>query len=1399
MKLKEIHRTSTFAWSPASAIPVLATGTVAGALDESFSNDSRLEIWSPNFFDRDEYDLGGEGHPQSDHVITTASRFNRLTWGAVDATRPHGILAGGMENGEIGLWDPAKIVEQADIADASILKNKAHDGAIRGLDFNPIAKNLLASGATNGQIFIWDLKDLTSPYSPGSRSSRLDEITALSWNTGVQQILATASSTGFTVVWDLRGKREVVALSYSAGGGPMQSSRRGQSAVAWHPNNSTRLITASEDDASPIIMLWDLRNARAPEKTLNGHDKGILSLSWCKQDPDLLLSCGKDSRTIAWNPQTGELIGELPAASNWAYQVDWCPRDPNILATASFDGSIGIHSIQSTNQEAASLPTPKATDDVFAPSYHQPFETTLSLKQPPLWMKRPISGTFGYGGILVTVSNLPGASGQNQSSSVHLRSIATESAIIERAKSLAEASKDPTALTAFAEERTKQSASNPDEEASWKALASLFKTGSRDELIALLGFSKAKVASRVAEAIKALQGSTPTAAKSALPEQTKEEQDETEVVIKTEEEETSLETPTASQSSSSLFGDTTGTPQGDAEADFFSSMGGIVPAIPPHMRVPHFDPKAESSAAATIGSPSVSVAPSEVVKVDMFQIYPEGESEVDQVITQALVLGDFESAVELCLSADRFADAILLAVKGGPELLRKTQKAYFERSTPNLPYLRLYQSVVGNDLADVVQNADLKEWQEVFVILCTYATQEEFASLTEQLGLRLEFHGSSLRTSGESDAEVRVKTLRKNATLCYLAARNLEKVVNIWIEEMQEDQDIYSANPDQAPKDASKYTAHAQALQTFIEKVTVFRSAVKYVDIDLETPTTSDAVAGARTYKLSSLYDRYVEYADLLATQGLLDLAATYVTLTPKDYDAGEGKDSSFHFGRERLLIAAGKQSPKAEPPAVPAKSAPTTTKAPATRLPQNNYTNQAYMPAVPATTSSYAPHQPSSYPPNQPPLSSFNAYAPSVPVNTGYSSGYAPYGGGQHGYAPVPAISANSMVPPPPPAFNSGYTPPTSTAPTPSQGPPPPLPAALRKDISGWNDPPMAPARRTPVAPPPMNAPITNPLPNSPPVQNAGFYGAPSAPTGVVPPPRTGSAGVPPPPRAGSIPHPPPPTTRGPTGAPPPRGNIAPPPSTLVAQSQPGYGSRPGSVGPPSNMYDARPPSTGPQVNSRYAPPPRTDSAGPGDVNRGIGAPPPPKVESSGHLPPPPMRGGPYAPPPSTADAPPNATGPRVPPPPRAAGAPPIVRGPGAGIPPPAGASAPPPPTASAPAPAAAPKHPPGDRSHIPDSVRGVYELLFAELDNFKKITPKRTGDDVERRLNVLFDSLNCATLSLPVVQQLLQICDAFVERNSALALQIHLQLLTEGSRGGDDITVWMPALKQLCQRMNG
>ena len=59
-------------------------------------------------------------------------------------------------------------------------------------------------------------------------------------------MLAGASSTGYTVVWDLRGKREVVALVYGGGAGTLGGAvgsamavggRRGMSVITWHPDN----------------------------------------------------------------------------------------------------------------------------------------------------------------------------------------------------------------------------------------------------------------------------------------------------------------------------------------------------------------------------------------------------------------------------------------------------------------------------------------------------------------------------------------------------------------------------------------------------------------------------------------------------------------------------------------------------------------------------------------------------------------------------------------------------------------------------------------------------------------------------------------------------------------------------------------------------------------------------------------------------------------------------------------------------------------------------------------------------------------------------------------------------------------------------------------------------------
>ena len=187
--------------------------------------------------------------------------------------------------------------------------------------------------------------------------------------------------------------------------------------------------------------------------------------------------------------------------------------------------------------------------------------------------------------------------------------------------------------------------------------------------------------------------------------------------------------------------------------------------------------------AATIGSGPSSVT-SESTKTNGFRIYPGEESDVDRLVTKGLVLGDFDSAVALCLSSDRFADAILLAVRGGPELLQRTQRAYFEWRTTSLPSLRLFQSIVTNDLSDIIQNADLQEWHENFIVLCTFASQDEFSTLAKQLGRRLEYGFTVVQGSDDQETEF----YRKNVTLTYLAAACLERFIGIWADELIEEE-----------------------------------------------------------------------------------------------------------------------------------------------------------------------------------------------------------------------------------------------------------------------------------------------------------------------------------------------------------------------------------------------------------------------------------------------------------------------------------------------------------------------------------------------------------------------------------------------------------------------------------
>ncbi|KAK7746991.1 protein transport protein S31 [Cytospora paraplurivora] len=1252
VRLREIPRTAAFAWSSGPAKPLLVTGTRAGAVDDSFSDEVKLELWDLNLDDQDQ---GLELQPIAS--IAADSKFHDLAWGPPDDTHPRGIIAGGLENGSLHLWDAEKLISGE--PDAQIAHTTKHSGAIKSLQFNPLKPQILATAGDKGELWIHDINDIENPLRLGNAAARSDDIECVAWNRKVSHILATGGSGGFVTVWDLKTKKASLTLN---------NNRKRVSAIAWDPQNSTKLLTATPDDNTPLILLWDLRNSNAPERTLQGHDQGVLSLSWCEQDSDLLISSGKDNRTVVWNPQTGERYGEFPEVTNWTFLTRFNPHNPSLSATASFDGKIAIQTLQNTNPSTAQTAAQDNLDgeDFFTSAQTQPQGASFSLPKAPSWLQRPIGATFGFGGKIIVFKKNAVAAGHPRSSRLLISQFSVDSEVTAEAEKF-ESVVQSGDLKQICQSHLEQ-AKTEEEKADWLVIETLVADEPRQQVISYLGFSK--------------EEETADGEAEPTPEETESEPPKENGVNKS-----------AHKRMTSIF-------DGADGDDFLSEL------------------------AANKGAKTE----------DPFHLLSEGNTGVEDQVTKALVLGNFAKAAEICVNEDRTADAFIIANCGGKELVDKVQAAYLSKKKGSPSYLRLLSSVLAGNLWDVVYNADLADWKETMATLCTYAKPDEFPDLCEALGDRILEQGS-----------------RKDASFCYLVGSKLEKVVSIWIEELGEAEQAAIKEP----SEDSTFSVHARSLQQFIEKVTIFRHVTKFQDS--ETSLTSD-------WKLAALYDKYTEYADIVAAHGLLSVAQKYLDLLPTDYPVAE-------VARNRIKLATQKASAP-----VAARQAATTTRASSRAQP---VAYQAPQPAAPSGNI-YAPSAPAQVPiqtpaanPYAPPsaASAANPYAP--PGVTPVANPYAPPA---NPYAPTPSTTfgqpQQGYTAPQP----AGFTPFTPygqpAAPPPLAGPPrgstPASAATLRraKEVGDWNDVPMVtkvpPRRSTP------RAAITAPFPGQQPA------------TGVPPPPQSPYGA---PPRASPTPPPPPPKA-GQSGPPRVTSPLAGPPHASQIPS------RPQSTA--SNIYAPPPPPAGivaptapPTGSNRYAPAPAAQQP----VQPLVASIPPPAASR----PPPP---NPYA----SAVGVPGALGQYAPSPyaqaTPTAGQLPLAPPPSAG-PPPAGARATPPPPRATGSPAAAPpkaKHPPGDRSHIPASAQPLVDVLSRDMLRVASKAPQNFAPqvkDTQKRLGLLFDHINNEELVKPdTIAQLSQLAQALEAKDYAEAHRIQTDIHASKP---EECGNWMVGVKRL------
>ncbi|XP_063103246.1 protein transport protein Sec31A isoform X22 [Cavia porcellus] len=803
MKLKEVDRTAMQAWSPAQNHPIyLATGTSAQQLDATFSTSASLEVF--------ELDLSDPSlDMKSCATFSSSQRYHKLIWGPhkVDSKGDvSGVLIAGGENGNIILYDPSKIINGD--KEVVIAQNDKHTGPVRALDVNIFQTNLVASGANESEIYIWDLNNFATPMTPGAKTQPPEDISCIAWNRQVQHILASASPSGRATVWDLRKNEPIIKVSD-------HSNRMHCSGLAWHPDVATQMVLASEDDRLPVIQMWDLRFATSPLRVLENHARGILAIAWSMADPELLLSCGKDAKILCSNPNTGEVLYELPTNTQWCFDIQWCPRNPAVLSAASFDGRISVYSVMggSTDglrqKQVDKLSSSFGNLDPFGtgqplPPLQIPQQTgqhaiVLPLKKPPKWVRRPVGASFSFGGKLVTFEGVKaqspqGAEQQQHHHYVFISQVVTEKEFLSRSDQLQQVVQSQ-GFVNYCQKKIDASQTEFEKNV-WSFLKVNFENDSRGKYLELLGYRKEDLGKKIALALNKVDGSSV-----ALKDFDQVAQSDGE------------ESPAAEEQ---LLGEHN--KEEKHECEFLPSAGGT------------------------------------------FNISVSGD--IDGLITQALLTGNFESAVDLCLHDNRMADAIILAIAGGQELLARTQKKYFAKSQSKIT--RLITAVVMKNWKEIVESCDLKNWREALAAVLTYAKPDEFPSLCDLLGTRLESEGDSI--------------LQTQACLCYICAGNVEKLVACWTK----------AQDGSSPL----------SLQDLIEKVVILRKAVQL------TQTVDTSTVGVL------LAEKMSQYANLLAAQGSIAAALAFLPDNTNQPNIVQLRD--------RLCRAQGEPVPAEQSPKLP-------------------------------------------------------------------------------------------------------------------------------------------------------------------------------------------------------------------------------------------------------------------------------------------------------------------------------------------------------------------------------------------------------------------------------------------------------------------------------------------------
>ncbi len=380
----------------------------------------------------------------------------------------YGFIIGGHEDGSVSLWEASTVLnakENKKVNYGLLQSKKFHSSSVNVIKFNQ-KPNLIATGSKDIVIISIE-KNLTMESPVKCPSQDGAEISSLNWNDKVPHILATATTTGMTYIWEMK-KTEVFVKIVDQNLLSDEERRETPTHIIWS-NDGVQIIIAYDHPEFNFLTQYHMKQPNAPiAEYYGGHRDSIIQTAKNPNDSNFILSLGRDDTVTCWSIRTQKHVAQNSLQERCS-SIVWLNKTPDIFLAVSYDGSVTHHQVNFST-------------DAFK---------TETNEYPPKWMFKKSGVSFAFGGKLATFNE------KNQNN-VTIHALQGNAEFSLKMKSFIE-KVEKQDLTEVLDEKIQQySTSSKDKNSQlfWVALKCSF-TKDFSELFRVMGYDKSKLQNEV--------------------------------------------------------------------------------------------------------------------------------------------------------------------------------------------------------------------------------------------------------------------------------------------------------------------------------------------------------------------------------------------------------------------------------------------------------------------------------------------------------------------------------------------------------------------------------------------------------------------------------------------------------------------------------------------------------------------------------------------------------------------------------------------------------------------------------------------------------------------------------------------------------------------------------------